>query len=943
MHCTLTEIGGSTPVKYDGNPVTVPLPLNGAGEKKKYKLEYYTDGEGLAATPVRTVYYKVVQGHTVSFDANTGAYPDGTTAVSKHVLHGATVSAPDPLPKKQGFGVTDWYKDKDCSAGKKWEFASDTVTGNITLYAQWTAGNSTYTVKHYKQNINDDNYTLAETETKPGTTDASISADSIKKNYEGFEYDHIDSTTPTIVADGSTVVKVYYKRKTYAVNFNVDGPGGSIAVTAVTGGSLLSGNPVTVKHGGSVTFTAVPADNSYEVDRWSTNVGNISSDKTQATLSNVTGNGITVTVKFKKKIYTVTYLVEIVDGEAGGKIKADSGNFVENGSTSVEYGGSVGFTAVPTNTDWKVAEWKKDNTVVNGTNSTYTLSNITENKEVTVKFYQSHISSPETWKDLLRAVKSAPDNSTITINGEIKATNDEGNKGIINIRKRLTIKGNNPSAALNADSKSGIFDVFNTLTLENITLTKGAAFYYQSGGAGVYVNPSGTLIMEGSSVITDCSAANSGGGVYVGGGTFEMHGTSAITGCTASKGGGVYVSGGTFKMQDSAIVTPSTGPDQYTAGKNDVYLESGKMITINGTLTGTAPVARITVPNTAYNTSTQVLTDAITTGSPQNYTKFTVTPQDVVDGKMFWYITDAGTLKAEVEDLQTLKETVQAAPADNTPFIIKLAGTISIREMVQIPNGKKITLKADNATKPAILKCSHNWQIYTYFDVQSGAALTLEGLITLQGFASSYAKQHYALSVNHNGNAEIKDGVTITGFKNSDVTTTGGVKYSGKGPVFVDGTLTMSGGTIKENTVGNGATMWLGGGGGVYVGATGKFIMKGGTITQNKASGYNTSNGGSGVYVKGQFTMEGGTIEENKEAYAGGGVLVGGGGVFNMKGGKITKNKSNRGKGVMVRGDSDGRATFDWQDGEIIDNEGTGNAVVTEGDVNFDNHGHTAS
>ncbi|MGI5090053.1 InlB B-repeat-containing protein [Treponema sp. OMZ 805] len=930
VHCTLTEIGGSTPVKYDGNPVTVPLPLNGAGEKK-YKLEYYTDGEGLAATPVQTVYYKVVQGHTVSFDANTGAYPDGTTAVSKHVLHGATVSAPDPLPKKQGFGVTDWYKDKDCSAGKKWEFASDTVTGNITLYAQWTAGNSTYTVKHYKQNINDDNYTLAETETKPGTTDASISADSIKKNYEGFEYDHIDSTTPTIVADGSTVVKVYYKRKTYAVNFNVDGPGGSIAVTAVTGGSLLSGNPVTVKHGGSVTFTAVPADNSYEVDRWSTNVGNISSDKTQATLSNVTGNGITVTVKFKKKIYTVTYLVEIVDGEAGGKIKADSGNFVENGSTSVEYGGSVGFTAVPTNTDWKVAEWKKDNTVVNGTNSTYTLSNITENKEVTVKFYQSHISSPETWKDLLRAVKSAPDNSTITINGEIKATNDEGNKGIINIRKRLTIKGNNPSAALNADSKSGIFDVFNTLTLENITLTKGAAFYYQSGGAGVYVNPSGTLIMEGSSVITDCSAANSGGGVYVGGGTFEMHGTSAITGCTASKGGGVYVSGGTFKMQDSAIVTPSTGSEQYTAGKNDVYLESGKMITINGTLTGTTPVARITVPNTAYNTSTQVLADAITTGSPQNYTKFTVTPQDVVDGKMFWYITDAGKLKAEVEDLQTLKEAVQAAPADNTPFVIKLAGTIDDLQTVQIPNGKKIMLKADNASKPAILKCpdnGHGQALYTYFEVQSGASLTLEGLITLQGVDSGYRKIHHALSVNHNGNAEIKNGVTITGFKNSWVNSGG--EHAGNGPVFVNGTLTMSGGTIEKNTVDNlNGSLWSGGGGGVYVGETGKFIMKGGTITQNEVSGYNPSVGGGGVYVdgsynggdpiRGQFTMEGGTIEKNT-GYEGGGVLVKG--IFEMKGGKITENNSNNGKGVRVY------HQFDWYGGEITTNYGFGNAVV---------------
>ncbi|UTC53906.1 hypothetical protein ABH09_04470 [Treponema sp. OMZ 803] len=200
VHCTLTEIGSSTPAKYDGNPVTVPLPLNGAGEKK-YKLEYYTDGEGFAATPVKTIYYKVV------------------------------------------------------------------------------------------------------------------------------------------------------------------------------------------------------------------------------------------------KAYTVTYRVEIVDEVAGGKIKADSGSFVESGSTSVEYGGSVGFTADPTNIDWKVAEWKKDDVVVNGTSTTYSLSNVTADTTVTVKFYQSTLKNPTAkWRDLARAVKSAPDNATLTIDGEIKATNAEGDNGVINTYKRLTIK-----------------------------------------------------------------------------------------------------------------------------------------------------------------------------------------------------------------------------------------------------------------------------------------------------------------------------------------------------------------------------------------------------------------------------------------------------------------------------------------------------------------------
>ena len=235
-----------------------------------------------------------------------------------------------------------------------------------------------------------------------------------------------------------------------------------------------------------------------------------------------------------------------------------------------------------------------------------------------------------------------------------------------------------------------------------------------------------------------------------------------------------------------------------------------------------------------------------------------------------------------------MKEAVTAAPADNTPFVIQL-GNIDDLQKVGIPGHKKIMLKADNASKPAILKYpdnGHGQVRYTYFDVQSGASLTLEGQITLQGVNPGYRKVHYALYVNHNGNAEIKNGVTITGFKNT-----------GRGTVVSDGELTMSGGTITGNTANRG---------GVYIHASWR-----------------------------HFTMTGGTIEKNK-AYAGGGVLVKG--TFDMKGGKITMNRSDRGKGVMVSG-----GTFNWQDGEITANEGHGNAADTEAGGTFNHNGHTAS
>lgn len=104
-----------------------------------------------------------------------------------------------------------------------------------------------FTVKHYQQNVDDDNYTLFETETKQGFTESPV-GDGLAKNtktdtnYSGF-YSLLYDTTTKIAADGSTVVEIYYDRYYYLMNFDLDGGYGVEPIYARYGAPISVGTP----------------------------------------------------------------------------------------------------------------------------------------------------------------------------------------------------------------------------------------------------------------------------------------------------------------------------------------------------------------------------------------------------------------------------------------------------------------------------------------------------------------------------------------------------------------------------------------------------------------------------------------------------------------------------------------------------------------------------
>jgi uncharacterized repeat protein (TIGR02543 family) len=81
----------------------------------------------------------VLKDHTVTFNAD-----DGTPApVQQHVLGSGKVAMPTPM-SKDGYAFAGWYTENTFST--LWNFDTDTVTGDTTLYAKWVVPPTYYTV-----------------------------------------------------------------------------------------------------------------------------------------------------------------------------------------------------------------------------------------------------------------------------------------------------------------------------------------------------------------------------------------------------------------------------------------------------------------------------------------------------------------------------------------------------------------------------------------------------------------------------------------------------------------------------------------------------------------------------------------------------------------------------------------------------------------------------
>lgn len=150
-------------------------------------------------------------------------------------------------------------------------FNETVVNDNITRIVYYDPADVGFTIRHYWQNVEDDNYTLHETEKRElGKTESQVGTD-LAKDYTGFMARLYDTTTK-IAADGSTVVEIYYDRNLYLMSFNLDGGYGVEPIYARYGAALEVGTPTKPGY----TFSGwepqvpatVPAENTTYKAKW---------------------------------------------------------------------------------------------------------------------------------------------------------------------------------------------------------------------------------------------------------------------------------------------------------------------------------------------------------------------------------------------------------------------------------------------------------------------------------------------------------------------------------------------------------------------------------------------------------------------------------------------------------------------------------------------------
>ena len=216
-------------------------------ETFKNKWNFTTD----KVTGNTTLYAKwtAVTTYTVAFEANGhGTAPAALTGIAS----GSTITAPTAPTADDGYTFGGWYKEAACTT--PWDFATDKVTGDITLYAKWVARK--YAFGCY---VFENNPTVG---TNPSQTVTDIATD-----YSAFDIDNISFGAMKIQYEAGTTGFGGWKIKTAnaQISFYVENDSKVLLQSGSYGKNQQFTITYTDATTGKETSTAVAANATIEV------------------------------------------------------------------------------------------------------------------------------------------------------------------------------------------------------------------------------------------------------------------------------------------------------------------------------------------------------------------------------------------------------------------------------------------------------------------------------------------------------------------------------------------------------------------------------------------------------------------------------------------------------------------------------------------------------
>ena len=232
--------------------------------------------------------------YKITYNLNGGSLEQGKTNPTTYNINTATITLKNPTNiSKPGYNFTGWTGSNGTTPSKSVTIAKGS-TGNKTYTANWEEKTTTYTVEHYKENL-DGTYTKATSDTQQLTAGINTEVTATYKTYTGFSSNTSYESkveSGNVGEDGSLVLKLYYSRKTITVTYNYQYNGGSTATKTTA----------TLKYGASVDLTPTATKDNYTFVGWNTNKN---AKQKLSTLTAGTSN-ITLYAIYSKKI-TVTY------------------------------------------------------------------------------------------------------------------------------------------------------------------------------------------------------------------------------------------------------------------------------------------------------------------------------------------------------------------------------------------------------------------------------------------------------------------------------------------------------------------------------------------------------------------------------------------------------------------------------------------------------------